>query len=378
MKHLTPMETAYLRAHNANRFRLTGAEAPGGYLQRNDAVQTVSGTAVTADGQPLSEIWQDLLLRTSVFNGYANTLVSLLSFEVTRAQERVAQYEMPEFEQATEYDTPNKVNLSYKFRGFPLRNYDLGFGFTRQFLDDAMGSEILAVQAEAQTAYWNLQRKIILRALFNNTNVTEEGVSVVRLFNNDGEAPPRYRSFTHDGTHQHYLNAGAATLTAANIATLETHLLHHGYGENGEQLLLHLNRADLPAVRLLTGYVPAASSTAPTIIAGPIVGQTGSAPAGLQVDGYFGRFSIIENNDIPAAYALATATGGTFASQNPVGLRVHTNPSARGLRLHAGTFGDQPIVGSVYDTYVGAGIRHRGGAVAMYISASAYTAPTIT
>ncbi len=366
--------------HGADALRLVGAESPGGYLQRNDAVQTVSGTRTTADGQPLNEIWDDLLARTAVFNTYANALVGLLSFEVTRAQERVAQYETPEFEAGTEYDTPNKVQLSYIFRGFPLKNFDLGFGYTRQFLDDARGQEIVAIQAQVQNAYWNLQRRTVLRALFNNANATIEGVSVKRLFNADGEVPPRYRSFTHDGTHTHYLTSGAATYTSANLDTMETHLVHHGYGENGEELILHVNRADLPTLRGFTDFVPASSSTRPTIIAGPIVGQTGptSLGVGIQVDGYHGRWTIVENNDVPADYLVGTASGGVFASENPIGLRVHENASARGLRLHAGSFGELPIVGSVYDTYIGAGVRHRGGAVVMQETAGAYAVPTIT
>lgn len=369
-----------LTRHGADALRLVGAESPGGYLQRNDAVQVVSGSRTTADGQPLSEIWEDLLQRTAVFNTYANALVGLLSFEVDRAQERVAQYETPEFEAGTEYDTPNKVQLSYIFRGYPLKNFDLGFGYTRQFLDDARGQEIVAIQAQVQNAYWNLQRRTVLRALFNNANATIEGVSVKRLFNADGEVPPRYRSFSHDGTHTHYLTSGAATYTSANLDTMETHLVHHGYGENGETLILHVNRADLPTIRGFTPYVPASSSTRPTIIAGPIVGQTGPTDlgVGVQVDGYHGRWTVVENNDVPADYLVGTASGGVFASQNPIALRVHENPSARGLRLHAGSFGELPIVGSVYDTYIGAGVRHRGGAVVMQETAGAYAVPTIT
>lgn len=369
-----------LRLHGADKLHLVGAESPGGFFQRQDAVQTVSGTRVTADGQPLSEIWQELLTRTAVWNRYAESITGLLSYPVYRAQDRLAVWELPEFEQGTEYDTPNKVQVGYVYRGFPLRPYDLGFGFTRMFLDDARGDEILAVQGEVENAYWNLQRKTVLRAVFNDTNATTEGVSIKRLFNNDGEVPPRYRSFTHDGTHTHYLASGGASVTTGNLDTLETHLLHHGHGENGENLVLHTNRAELPTIRGFADFVPASSSSRPTIVDGVVVGQTASAPAtaGIQVDGYYGRFAVVENNDIPAGYLLAQATGGTFASQNPVGIRFHENPSARGLRLNAGSFGDQPIVGSVYDTYVGAGVRHRSAAVVMQITAGGYTVPTIT
>ena len=360
-----------------------GAEgSPGGYLQQNDAIQSVSGVrSVTIDGQPFSDIWSELQRQTTQFNQFASAMISVLTYQVTRAQDRVGVYTIPEFEEATEYDTPNKVALDYVFRGYPLRYFDLGIGFTRMFLDSAQGQEILSQQRSVENGWWNLQRRTVLRALFSASNATVEGVSVKRLYNADGEIPPRYATYTHDGNHTHYLSSGNSSPTAANVSTLEEHLLHHGYGDNGEEMALHVPRNLITAVRALTGYVPAQSSNRPVIVDGRVVGQTSSSMVeglGINVDGYIGRFAVIENVGIPASYLLAQATGGANAMQNPVGFRVHENAAARGLRLHAGSFQEQPLIDSVYDTYMGAGVRHRGAAVVMFVDAGAYTAPTIT
>lgn len=363
--------------------RLFGSEdVAGGYLQRNDATQSVSGVpSVTIDGQPFSEIWAELRRQTATFNQFAQALTGVLTYNIFRSQDKVGVYHLPEFEAGTEFDTPNKVQLQYVFRGFPLKYYDLGAGFTRMFLDDSRGDEIMAVQSQVENGYWNLQRKIVLRALFTAANATIDGVSVKRLYNADTEVPPRYGTYVHDGTHTHYLASGNTSPTQANIETMEEHLLHHGYGDQGEDLILHVPRDQIAAVRALAGYVPAASSNRPIIVDGRVVGQTASASLnalGVNVDGYIGRFAIIENMGIPAGYLLAHATGGVNASQNPVGVRLHENPSARGLRLHAGQFQEQPLIDSVYDTYLGAGVRHRGAAVVMQVTAGGYTAPTIT
>lgn len=356
---------------------LVGAEGEGGYIARADGVATVNGTRVTADGQPVDEIWSELQSRIALFNQQANFVVSLLSFPVTRAQESVGIYQTPRFEEATEFGRPGKVREQRVKRGFPLKHYDLAYGYTQEYLDEATGAQIRAVATQAESAWWSLQMETVLSAMFNNANATDDdGISIKRLYNADGEIPPFYKRFTHDGNHTHYLTSGAASFDAADLDAMELHLVHHGYGDFGEELVLHVNRVELATIRGLTDWVPASSATRPEVLAGPVRGREGSAPAGLNVEGYFNKFVVVENNDIPAGYMVATAVGGSFASQNVVGLRFHENPSARGLRLIEGPRSSYPLIDAVYDGYTGAGVRHRGGAVIMQVTAGAYTVPT--
>jgi hypothetical protein len=356
----------------------TGAEGEGGYFMRQDLPTTVSGQAVTLDGQPLGEIWADLQERLAAFNTQMSFMVSLFSFPVERAQERVGIYQTPRFEDATELGRPQKIRLAWVTRGFPLKHKDLGFGYTQEYLDSARGEQIRAVAAQAENAWWSLNMETVLEAIFNNVNLTDDdGVSIKRLYNNDGEVPPPYKRWSHLGTHTHYLTSGGASFDGTDLNAIEEHLLHHGYGDFGERFILHMNRTELVTARGLTDFVPAVSSSIPIVVDGQVVGTQRAGIPGLAPEGYHGKLVIVENNDIPAGYLLAHATGGTFATENVAGLRQHENPGIRGMRLIEGPVARYPLIDAVYDGYLGAGVRHRGGAVVMQVTAGGYTVPTL-
>jgi hypothetical protein len=351
-------------------------EAPAGYHSRVDAIDHVPGSRLTRDGQPISEIWNEMQQRNNLFNQHTSFVVSLLTFSVTRPTDKVGVYSRAKFEQATEFGRPSKIRLAYQTRGFPLDHFDLGYGFTVEFLDDADSRQITQMAAQAESAYWDLQYETALLALFENVNATDkDGVSVSRLYNNDGEVPPAYKRWEHDGTHTHY--AVGATLTEAVLNSLEEHLIHHGYGDNGETLVLHIHRDQVATVQALAKFVPASEATRPSIIDGPVRGQERSAPSGLEIVGYHNKLVIVENNMIPTGYIVLVASGGALSAQNVIGLRQHENPSARGLRLIEGGRTEYPLVDSVYDCYMGAGVRHRGAAAVFQITAGAYEVPEI-
>jgi hypothetical protein len=357
---------------------LVGANQ-GGYRQRSDQIEVVPGTNVTVDGQPLAEIWADLNARVQAYNASVDVWMSLFTFPTTRESERVAVYSTAGFEQATEFGKPSKLTMSYRRRYFPLDHFDLGIGYTQEYIDDAPSQEITALLGMVQGAYEAKRLAVVLEALLNNApGADRDGVTPKPLFNADGEVPEQYKRTTHDNTHTHYLTSGSnGSFDGVDLDAMETHLLHHGYGDFGETLVLMVPRANIATARALTGYIHASESPRPVVREGAVVGQINSAPAGLRPDGYIGRWVVVESLDLPDNYLLGFATGGSFASTNPIGLRLHKNPSARGLRLVAGPKQDYPLVDSYYDTYLGAGVRHRGAAAVMHLTAGAYAAPTI-
>lgn len=369
-----------IRLRGASPMALSGkadGQAPAGLFHRGDAIEAVPGTDRTVDGQPLADIWTELLARNAAFNTVADRLVSLLTYEVDRSAEKVAVPSNPGFQEATEFGRPSQIAIQYVTRGFPLKHYDLGYGFTQEFIDRARGNEILSVQSEVQYAYERLVFTKVMAALFNDTNATDQdGVAVKRLYNNDGEIPPRWQRWVHDGTHTHYLTSAGATFAEADLGTMDEHLTHHGYAG---KFFLQAHRDDLYGTGGITGFasfVPAASAQRPQIVSGPIVGELGAGLDGLPIVGYHGKWIIMENNEIPSGYWLGMISPGVNSTRNTVALRVHENPSARGLRLVEGPNGRYPLIDAVYDTYVGAGVAHRGAAVVMQETAGAYSVPT--
>lgn len=354
---------------------LWGADtAPEGYHTRPDV-----GERSTIDGTPLPTLWDEFIARLAVFNTMHARIESLLAQPTTLTTERVAIPRRAKMEQASEFGQPKLIRTERVARGYPLVHYDIGIGFTQEFLDEATSAEVRNIQLVAEEAWRRRRRQTLYEALFNNVNATDkDGILTRRLYNADGEVPPEYESYSHDGTHTHYLTSAGGTLVEADLTTLETHLLHHGYGDDlpggaGGSLYLHAPRTLMGTIRGFTGFIPAASASVPTVLDGTVIGGTGAAGPGVQ--GFVGRFAIIEDLTIPASYLLAYASGGAFSPNNPVRMRQHANPSARGLRLNPGRQ-DYPLQDSFFDGYVGAGIAHRGAAVVMHVTAGSYTVPT--
>jgi len=361
---------------------LFGAAADGtpaaGLLKRADAIATVPGMAVTVDGQPLNEIWDDLQAKLTAFNAQSSTLLALFSGDPTvGSQTQTAVYATKGFEQATEYGRPSNIALQYVTRAIPLDQYDLGFGYTQKFIDKAKGREISSIQTTALNGWWNLQLNNVLDAIYNDSPTADpDGVTGTTLYNAD-ETPPPYKRWTHAGTHTHFL-ADAGAFTQALAISMEEHLVHHGFGDFGETLFLMLNRDDMATARGFADFVPATSSDQKTITTGPIIGSapSGTAISGFAVQGYLGLMNVVEQNDIPSGYPLLFATGGQFAQQNVTRIRVHENESARGLRLIEGPRQRYPLYDAVYDGYFGAAVAQRGAAVVLRTGNGTYAPPT--
>jgi len=284
-------------------------------------------------------------------------------------------------EPATEFGQPKLIRTERVPRAYPLVHYDIGVGFTQEFLDEATDPEIRNLALLAQESWGRRRRQTLYEALFGDTNYTDkDGNNVLRLYNADGEVPPEYESFTHTSTHTHYLESAGASLVTADLATLELHLLHHGYGDDlpngaGGQLWCHVGRTLMAAIRGFADFIPAASASVGVELAnsGIIIGGNRSSQPGVQ--GFVGRMAIVEDLTMPEPFLLAYASGGAFNPGNPVRMRQHINPSARGLRLNPGRQ-DYPLEEAYYDGYVGGGIAQRGAAVIMEETAGSYTPPT--
>ncbi len=358
--------------------RADEGDEPAGMWQKGDIEKMLPGSRTTTlDGQDINEIWNDMQIWLAANRGLADAKTALLSFPLTRASGKVGVPRNSGFQEATEFGRPSKIRVEKIARAYPLKHYDLSYGYTQEFLDSSSGAEIRAVQAEIANASSILDRNLVLGALFTESNATFEGLSIKRLYNNDGEVPPAFKRWTHTGTHQHYLTSAGASLAVADMETLEEELVHHGFAEFGNSMVLLANRAEMDDIRGFTGWVPVATADRPEIVAGPTIGgAAGTAPAGLQIQGSIGKLVVVEDNDIPPAYLVVFATGGQFSSMNVVGMRFHENPSARGLRLVEGPNGRYPLIDAVYDKYLGVGVRQRGAAVVMKVTAGAYSDPS--
>ena len=343
----------------------------------------------TADGRDLNEIWAEFNQTLLAWNQSRSTLVSALSFPVTSPIEDVPQVANVDFEVATEFGVPKGVRGGDYFSlGYDFEWYDVGEKFTWKYLAEATAGQVESVHNAVLEADNRLLFKKVLSSIFNNANTTatirQNNFTVYRLYNADGTVPPSYEFETFDGTHNHYLVSGAATVTSGDLDEMEEHLVEHGYGaQTGTTMILMVNRQELATIRsfrVATGasydYIAGPGQAPwllPTNTGGVVFPQGSTVPssfAGMNVAGAYGPWTIIENGWIPAGYMLGFASGGQNNAGNLVGLREHQNPGLRGLRVVKGREPDYPLIDSYYNRGFGTGIRQRGAGVVMQVKAS--------
>jgi hypothetical protein len=348
----------------------------------------------TNDGFDLNDLWDEFQKTVALQNAERTKIVQFMTFPVTNAVERVPQVSGADFEKASEYGEPVGVRpaTSYFTLGYDLEWYDLAARFTWKFLADANRSQVDAINAMALEADNRLIFNKVMDALFNPANRLADingmqDVNVYALYNADGTVPPRYKSYTFDGTHTHYLTSGAATIDSTDVDDMVEDLVSHGYSkQNGYVVAILMNRREVNVARTwrvaggdTNDFVPAVGT--PGMFLPRDVELFGGQPAsswrGLNVAGSYGDALIVEEDSMPVGYTLAIASGGPENLGNPVGLRQHSNSSLQGLRLVKGPNPDYPLVDSFYNRGFGTGIRQRGGAIVMQITVSAtYTPPT--
>jgi hypothetical protein len=350
----------------------------------------------TGDGVDLNRLWNDFQASLAIQNERRDSLVQLLTYPTTLANESVFQSgAQAEFEESTEYGLPvgYRPALAYATMGYDFKWRDLGGYYTWQFLAEAPASQVqafnnMAIEADNRTIF-----NKVMNTLFNNTRRTNKEGNVVYPFYNGQsvdafDTPPPYGATVHAAGHNHFLTVGA-TLEPTDVEGMQDHLTHHGFTKDrGNTLVLMVNQAQGDVMRNWrstanggTGrydFIP--SSNTPSFLLPVNVRTEGGAPPstyqGFNVIGAYGQFIVLQDDYVPASYLVAFATGGQDALPNPIAFREHTNASLRGMRLVKGRTPDYPLIDSVYNRGFGTGVRYRGAAVIAQVTAGAYSIPT--
>jgi hypothetical protein len=161
----------------------------------------------------------------------------------------------------------------------------------------------------------------------------------------------------------------------------------HGYAEGDSgRLVLLVNRQEGNRIRGfrsvaaggagLYDFIPGAGAP-PRLTTETVVGDTPPAKFGDQpIIGAYGPALVAENSLIPKGYVLCVASAGPDSPFNAVGFREHPTASLRGVRLVKGENSEYPLINSFYARGFGTGVRHRGAAAVLQVTASpTYAAP---
>lgn len=355
-----------------------------GYNAMGDVIRA------TADGTDLGSIWNEFQQTLTLRNTNRSAIAALFTYVTDLSADTVAQSATDaDFEEASEFGVPQSLRVAPDLTrvGFPLTFYDLAARYTWQFLAEASASQVSAVHASALEADNKLVFKKVMGALFNSTSpgLNEDGTPIKPLWNGDGVVPPPYANNTFAGVHNHYMTTGTTTLDPQDVETLIDQIQHHGYGlaENGDRVIVLLNPIE---GKVVSGFRAGVNSAAYDFIPAKdapafITDETiiGDRPPGdfngLKVIGSYGNSWLVENSYIPQGYAVSVASAGPNSPRNPLAFREHKRPELKGLKQIPGS-DKYPLIDSYYVRGFGVGVRHRGAAAVMKVTAGAYTPPT--
>lgn len=355
-----------------------------GYNERADVV------VAAADGTDLNQMWAEIQRTLQMYNDWRDTLLGRLVFPTNGAIDTIGVPSLVDFEDASEYGQPVSIRGAAKRnRGYTFKFYDIAVRYTWMFLAEADRAQLEGLNNQAMEADNRLIFNRVMNCVFDPTNLigvadSNIPVNVYKFYNADGEVPPAWKTYTHLGSHTHYLTSANTQVTSANLDAIITHLNHHGHSQNeGATQILMVNEQEGVFIRafLRTGgakydFIPSAGYGGGIFLpanGGLIAAPQGTVPGQI---GTYGPLHIVEENYIPAGYLLALASGGPFNLQNPIGFRQHNNPVYQGLKVIPGQERTYPLVDSFYRRGFGVGVRQRGAGVVMQVTAGAYTVPS--
>ncbi len=360
---------------------------------------TTQGDVVkkTKDGVSYATIWEELKDVTALWNDERNKIANLLSYATTNVADAIPQTLTSDtFEAASEFGVPRSVGTEQALiAGYTFQDYNLATRFTWKFLRESTLEQVQHAWVRVLEADAKLVAgKVLQRILDPTEGANEEGHRVFGLWNGtDGLGPLPYRGVTFPTSTTCYWPTEATQIDSGDIENAVAAIIAKGYGTNPnsrivilanpiESELIQSFRANVESrpsgPKAKHDFIP--SSLAPPYLTDKtLIGQRAPAEyGGLQVQGSYGRAILIESNYLPVGYTIVAATGGPGSIENCVGFREFTDPAWRGLLLVEGNQQNFPIQEAFGHRAFGTGIRHRGAAVVLQVTASSsYTVPTI-
>lgn len=317
----------------------------------------------------------------AMYNAIADELIGKLSFPTTEVQTRYGRQGSMRMLPAEEYSRMDlqRIGRGYSL-GFPLKRFQLGIGWTRDFFRRKLASDLTLTFDAAQTADWQRVIYEIKVALFSPTNYTfadelKGDLAVKRLINADSTPIPSWDGATFNGaSHTHYLYTAGTTFQEVDAVTIQNHLTEHGHDSN---LVTYINPAEQSEWEGMDTFIPAQK---PFVIDPLGTYARVSDPADLQVLGRVGIMEIRVRNWMPAGYSFSYAEYGANNPRNPLARRLSDLPEDNAFHI-AGTDDRFPFHSEWAERYIGFGAYNRTNGVVMYKdtgNGDAYVVPTIT
>jgi len=249
-----------------------------------------------------------------------------------------ADLNMPDWQKAREISIPVE-----------LRYYALGQAFSRRFIQSNT-SRVLDERTKKAIA---ADQRLVMKKYFGTMLVKSAG----GFYHGSTYTPPKYKNNTFDSSHQHYVMSNTDTGDAAwdidDVRWVKEHILEHGYSA----LNLHLF-ANANTIRDIEGWATWTASGTPTVPTSltDTLAREGFAQ-GVSIEG----FVLHHEEWIPDNYMLFIGLDEPCVAE-----RVHSNPTARGLKLIPGRNSNCQLEDSYYERAIGTAVIGKGAGVVMY------------
>lgn len=309
----------------------------------------------TLDNVDTRMLYKEFQQGVEVYNEQTWGLVQRFIRSTTKESVKVWERDM-EFEETAEgyLETWQKIHAREVSIG--LKDFGLGFGFTKQAIQDQTADELRETQAEALRAHLRLLAKRYFSKVLSPAS--DKGF----WDGNETTAPPDYKGNTFATSHTHYNTSGSATPTLADLNALKKHIREHGYAG---VLYAIINTGTVQALEDLAGWTNAMT---PVSIIETI------AREGFEAVKVFQGLVFTIDDWVPENYIVVME-----GQIKPITMREPLQPAGRGLKLYEGPYSDMPLREAYYEHRFDMEVVHRGaGAVVQITTGASYTKPTFT
>jgi catechol 2,3-dioxygenase-like lactoylglutathione lyase family enzyme len=307
-----------------------------------DTRDFVVWTGVDAS-QLLKESLQDgtnLLTVTNLLSGALNGIAAEVANDPAYASvwsiadSPIVSYRMGtafSFENRSEYSRPNRSRAEVEGHMLPLLSYDLGLGWTWDYLRNAYTAQVEADIQSTVDAARKLVRTRLLGRIVARTDDSgaakglgssgySPGFATTAASTNVDFTPPEFAGVTFASTHEHYA-AGATSLTSANAIVAMKHLREHGHQGPFD---LWISVADEATIRAFSDFV---SASDPLVTPGSTTALV-ALPAGYigYLSGSYARVRVMPG--MPTSYWFMFKSYGANNAMNPIRVRVGRGENA--------------------------------------------------
>jgi len=307
----------------------------------------------TLDDVDTRMLYKEFIQGVELYNEVTWGIVAKFVRRTTKESMKVWERNM-EFEESAEGYLETWQKIRSREVAIGLRDFGLGFGFTKQAIQDSTADELRETQAEALRA----DQRLMAKRFFYKVMCPDSDKGF--WDGNMTVAPPSHKGNSFLTSHTHYLASGASTPKLADINLIKRHVREHGYMGG---LFMFLNSGLVEDLENLAGWTAAMT---PVSIIETIAVQ------GFRAVKVFQEFTWVIDDWVPDGYLVALE-----GQVLPVAMREPLQAAARGLKLYEGPYSDMPLREAYYEHRFDMEVVHRGGGAVMQITSGSYTKPTI-